>query len=160
MIKHEINIDIDPAFKTVLNVTRLKKGIKQILKITSTDEIVELSIVFTDDKTIQDLNKKYRNIDSPTDVLAFHMHSDNKDGSIPFVTPPDSVRHLGEVVISYPQAVRQAEDFKHDVEHEIIILLIHGILHLIGYDHELTDEEEIMRTKEIEILEKITLSGD
>jgi probable rRNA maturation factor len=63
-------------------------------------------------------------------------------------------------VISYPQAVRQAEDFKHDVKHEIVILLIHGILHLIGYDHELADEEEIMRTKEIEILEIVTLSGD
>ena len=75
------------------------------------------------------------------------------------MAPPDGISHLGEIVISYPQAVRQAKRKKHDIERELMILLIHGVLHLLGYDHEQSVEEQHMRAKEDEILGKLLRSS-
>lgn len=160
IVGHEVSIKIDRAFKAKIKATWVEKIVKRILIMACIDGIVELSIVFTDNEKIQDLNKRYRNMDNPTDVLAFQMHSDDQNGKIAFITPPDNIHHLGEVVISYPQAVRQARDYGHDITHEVKILLIHGILHLLGYDHRLSAEEEIMRSKETEILEKLAVFDD
>ena len=73
--------------------------------------------------------------------------------SPPFIHPPDGVRHLGEVLISYPQAVAQAKEQGHSPERELALLVIHGILHLLGYDHEEPEQEEKMKQKEKELLE-------
>jgi probable rRNA maturation factor len=160
MLEHEISIKIDPEFKATLKAGRVEQIIKQILNTVNTDGIVELSVVFTNDKTIHDLNKKYRNIDNPTDVLAFQMHPGDRSGEVSFITPPDSIRHLGEVVISYPQASRQAEEYGHAIKHELKILLIHGILHLLGYDHERAEDEEVMNSEEEEIIKKLNSIGE
>ena len=72
-----------------------------------------------------------------------------------FVHPPDGVLHLGEVIISYPQAVIQAEEYQHPVEREILILIIHGVLHLLGYEHDTPELELKMRAREAEILSHI-----
>jgi len=72
-----------------------------------------------------------------------------------FITPPDGVLHLGEVIIAYPQAVIQAEEHHHPVKREIAILIIHGVLHLLGYDHEEPEAERQMRAREAEILSGI-----
>src|SRR4030042_1290206 len=69
-----------------------------------------------------------------------------------FVDPPDGVRHLGEVMISYTQAVKQAQEQGHNVAQELALLIVHGVLHLLGYDHELPQENQLMRAKENEIL--------
>jgi len=70
----------------------------------------------------------------------------------PFVQPPDGVLHLGEVIISYPQAVAQAEEHQHSVKREIAILIIHGVLHLLGYEHDKPELKRQMMTREAEIL--------
>jgi probable rRNA maturation factor len=160
MVEHEISVKIDPALKTAPKTSALKKVVKQILETVNIDGIVELSVVFTDNDTIQNLNRQYRNIDSPTDVLAFQMYPGDRADETDFIMPPDSIRHLGEVIISYPQAAIQAKEYRHSTRHEIKILLIHGILHLLGYDHEIPDEEAAMRMKEEEILRKLTEPGD
>ena len=72
-----------------------------------------------------------------------------------FPQPPDGVRHLGEVIISYPQAVIQAEEHQHSVKRELAILIIHGVLHLLGYDHETPELEQQMIAREREILSYI-----
>jgi probable rRNA maturation factor len=72
-----------------------------------------------------------------------------------FVTPPDNIKHLGEVVISYPQALKQAREAKHPVKKEVAVLLIHGILHLLGYDHEKSRDEKRMKPRETAILSLI-----
>ncbi len=107
----------------------------------------ELSIVVTDDGTIRELNKRYRSLDKPTDVLSFGLDADGA-----FVTPPGSRRQLGEIVISYPTAARQAEEARHGVEDELAHLLVHGILHLLGHDHESPGEAKAMRAREEELL--------
>ena len=72
-----------------------------------------------------------------------------------FVAPPDRVLHLGEVIISYPQAVIQAEECQHSLKKELAILIIHGVLHLLGYDHDKPEPERKMRAREAEILSGI-----
>jgi len=95
-------------------------------------------------------NRSYLGKDSPTDVIAFHMLP--AEGEAPFVQPPDGVLHLGEVVISYPQAVVQAEQQGHSVRKEIAILTIHGILHLLGYQDEEPELRRRMAAREAEVL--------
>jgi len=107
----------------------------------------EVSITFVTDKTIRELNRHYRGIDSATDVLAFAM----QEGEFKEITPD----LLGDVIISVETAQRQAEERGHSLEQELGILLIHGLLHLAGYDH-ITDEEAIpMQEKEKELWQHI-----
>lgn len=93
----------------------------------------ELSILFTDDKRIADLNKRYLGRKGPTNVLAFPMQ---EVPTSEFESPM-----LGDVVISVGAALRESEEFREDLEHTIDRLLIHGLLHLLGYDHEKSDSE-------------------
>ena len=104
----------------------------------------EVSLTFVNDKFIQQLNKRYRGVDSPTDVLAFAM----QEGSYAEINPG----LLGDVVISVDTAERQAKELGHALERELAILLIHGLLHLVGYDHIEPSDAKLMRSKEEKIL--------
>ncbi|MBI5183782.1 MAG: rRNA maturation RNase YbeY [Nitrospinae bacterium] len=105
----------------------------------------ELSIIFVDDQEIKRLNKIYRGVEMPTDVLSFSQ----REGDFSEINP----QILGDIVISIDTALRQAQDRGHSLEEEIYILTVHGFLHLIGYDHEISPEyARIMREKEEEIL--------
>jgi probable rRNA maturation factor len=98
----------------------------------------------TNDAEIQKLNATYRDVDAPTDVLAFAMR-EGTDGDL-------NSEILGDVVISIQTAERQAEEYGHSVEAELSLLVIHGILHLLGYDHAEKDEAQIMQEKQKEII--------
>ncbi len=101
------------------------------------DKAVELSVALVDDDYIQELNRTYRHLDEPTDVLSFPM---NEEGL------------LGDVVISLERAEKQATDYGHSFEREVAFLLVHGILHLFGYDHDNDEERAKMRDREEAIL--------
>jgi probable rRNA maturation factor len=136
----------------------LERIARRVLEDESITSSAEMGLLITDSKTIQKLNRIYRGQDKPTDVLAFQMTPDmNQEPEGSFVSPPDGIRHLGEVVISYPQAVKQAQEQGHGVTRELALLIVHGILHLLGYDHELPEEEQKMRDKENEILSLLEL---
>jgi len=109
----------------------------------------QLGVVITDDATVRDLNRRYLGHDEPTDVLSFGL---GEKGGRPFVLPPGEAAPLGEVIISYPTAVRQADERGHSVEAEVAHLLVHGILHLLGYDHQAAKDGRIMRDREEQIL--------
>ncbi len=107
---------------------------------------VEVSITLTDDKTIREINKQWRGKDKPTDVLSFPQEE----------TIGYKYKLLGDVIISLPYAKKQAEDIGFTLKEEIIRLLIHGILHLLGYDHERSKEDEkIMFDLQDKIFEKV-----
>lgn len=108
----------------------------------------ELSLLLCDDATIHPLNRDYRGKDKPTDVLSFAQ----REGEFAFVD--DNL--LGDVIISMDTTIRQATERNHSIETELRVLLVHGILHLLGYDHIEDDEAEIMEAKEREILAVIT----
>jgi probable rRNA maturation factor len=113
--------------------------ISTVLKLAENSEI---SITFVDNKEIRNLNKTYRKIDKATDVLSFPF--DNS-----FNLP---VKVLGDVIISLEKARSQAEEYGHSFDREIAFLLVHGILHLLGYDHQSPEEEEKMFSLQKEIL--------
>lgn len=97
----------------------------------------ELTVLLVDDATIHELNRTYRGIDSPTDVLSFAM----QEGEYGDVNP----QLLGDVVIAVPTARRQAQKAKRTAFDEIVFLLAHGLLHLVGYDHQSDDEDRVMK---------------
>jgi len=107
----------------------------------------EISIVITDDQDIKEINKSYRNIDKPTNVLSFPM---DDSMAVP------GVKILGDLVISEDTALKESEEAQITLDQRISQLLIHGILHLFGYDHEISEEEdEKMTEKSIELLSLI-----
>ncbi len=108
----------------------------------------ELSILLTNDDHIAELNREYRNIGSPTDVLAFPMLPNDDNSLI------DS-KILGDVVISLETAERQANTEKHTFADEIAFLTVHGILHLLGYDHHTPEDAKRMFNKQTAILQQM-----
>jgi probable rRNA maturation factor len=150
-MSEEIEVFVDKEFRRVMDGGWVKKIVRQILKAEGVTPLYEVSLVFTDSETVRQLNRDYRGVDEPTDVLAFSMlPQKGTDSSFPL--PPDGLTRLGEVIISYPQAAEQARELGHSPERELALLIIHGILHLLGYDHEEPEEENKMKEREKELL--------
>jgi len=162
MAKPKINVFVEPKLKVSIAKEWLKRVVLAAFKVEGIEGAVEVGLVITDDETVQQLNKTYRDVDEPTDVLAFQMMaSDENQGSdLAFVSPPDGLCRLGEVIISYPQALKQAQERGDRVTQELALLIVHGVLHLLGYDHEYPEDEQRMRAKEREAVEKLeTIEG-
>jgi len=151
----EINVLIDEGLEGCLDVGWLRSIAEQVLIAQNAGSNVELGLVITSQERVQQLNRSYLGRDEPTDVLAFSMFPAAKETGAdlpPFVTPPDGVVHLGEVIISHPQAVIQAEEQHHSIRKEIATLIIHGVLHLLGYKDDNPELKLQMSAKETEIL--------
>ena len=151
----EFEISVEEKFRGLVDENWAREVAQQVLKAEGVTPPYEMSIVFTDSETVQKLNRDYRSVDAPTDVLAFYMLPNKTTDDSPFIMPPDNITHLGEVIISYPQAVEQAKEQGHSVDKELALLIIHGILHLLGYDHEEPEDEAEMRDRERELLEEV-----
>lgn len=108
----------------------------------------ELALVLTDDPSIQELNRDFLGEDAPTDVLSFSALEE----AGPFVTAPEAGGYLGDVIISYPRAVQQAREQGHAVELELDLLVVHGILHLLDYDHATAEDKALMWSHQERIL--------
>lgn len=122
----------------------------------------EVSLTFTDDAGIRELNRTYRGIDRPTDVLSFPMR-ETSAGEPAIVWPDMEAENgeddlLGDVVISVPRAREQSEAYGHSLEREIGFLFVHGFLHLIGYDHDSEAAEKAMFEKQERILAEVGLT--
>ena len=104
-----------------------------------------LNVVIVDNKKIQEINKEYRGKDSVTDVISFAFEEVND-------VKYDDIRFLGEIYISYERCKEQAKDFGHSVRREFSYLAVHGLLHLLGYDHMNEEDKKVMRALEEEIL--------
>ncbi|MBC7075888.1 MAG: rRNA maturation RNase YbeY [Syntrophomonadaceae bacterium] len=115
----------------------------------------ELSIVFADNNFIQELNLSYRGENKPTDVLSFAMN-EMTDGE-PEFDFPDDVNMLGDIIISLEQARAQSEEYGHSLEREVGYLVAHGMLHLLGYNHETSEEKQKMRRREEQIMLEVKL---
>lgn len=154
----EINILIDKDFEGCLEANWLRSIAEQVLTAQGSSSNAELGLFITSQEKVQELNRNYLERDEPTDVLAFYMTDPAEATGAdlpPFVAPPDDTLHLGEVIISYPQAVIQAEERQHSVSKEIAILIIHGVLHLLGYDHAELEQERQMSLREAELLSSV-----
>ncbi len=153
-----IHITVSRKFSRCVSKDWLATVGKKVLQSAGIDMPSEVGLVITGDRTIRRLNREYRGKDESTDVLAFSMSGPESAEKVHFVPPPDGVCHLGEVVICYPQAARQCEVHGQSVMSELEMLIVHGILHLLGYDHETPRERARMKRKEKEILTKLRCS--
>ncbi|CAG9619354.1 Endoribonuclease YbeY [Sutcliffiella rhizosphaerae] len=111
----------------------------------------ELSVTFVDNERIQEINREYRDKDRPTDVISFAME-ELGEGEMEIHYQDDAPRILGDIVISVPKAEEQAKDYGHSLKRELGFLALHGLLHLLGYDHENEKDEKEMFDKQKEIL--------
>ncbi len=142
MTDHAVLVSIADSFAAAVSADRLTAIARRVLEAEAVPP-AELSIAITDDETMRALNREYADEDAVTDVLSFSQREGEE-----FVSAPGGVPPLGEVIIAYPQALRQATERGHSVGDEIARLLIHGTLHLLGYDHAEAKEERRMRTRE------------
>lgn len=132
-------------FERFVEVEDLRRIAAGVLAAENVPE-AELGVLVTDDEAVRRLNAEYAGEDETTDVLAFSLREGEE-----FVSP-DGVMRLGEIIISYPTASRQAAEAGRLVDEEMAHLLVHGILHLLGYNHAEAEEERVMRARTEELL--------
>ena len=147
MANYRVAISVEPVFQDSASEQDLVHLAGRVLASEGVEPGAELSVLITDDETIRGLNQRFRDVDEPTDVLSFEL-----EGNEAFATPQESHRQLGEVVISFPTALRQAEEAGRAIDRELLHLLVHGILHILGHDHETPDEAREMHAKEENLL--------
>jgi probable rRNA maturation factor len=145
-----INLQIDEEYKELIDEEPLRLAALTVLAHQEKPVETEINIVITDNSVIQQLNKEYRGIDSPTDVLSFVSD---------VVDPETDTPILGDILISYPHALEQSKEYKHDLTEELQLLVTHGCLHLCGYVH-IEDADKVKMWKaQDEILSAIDVKA-
>ena len=143
-----ILITVQEKFRQLIADQILCSAAEAVLLEVDVTDSPSLSVRITDDEELQSLNLKYRGIDKPTDVLSFPTD---------FTDPDLEGRYLGDVVISHSRAKEQAQRRGHKIEEELQLLVVHGVLHLLGYDHRDKKEKEELWSLQSCILEKLGL---
>ncbi|MDW8145690.1 MAG: rRNA maturation RNase YbeY [Roseiflexaceae bacterium] len=152
-----VDVQVAPQYVGSVNVALVKRAVEQTLRAEQVAGPVEISVLITDDAELHRLNQMYRGVDAPTDVLSFA----EADDSSPFVRPPEAPRYLGDIAISWDRVVVQAAEYGHSPERELAFLTVHGVLHVLGYDHERGPVDEArMRAREEAILDALGLSRE
>jgi probable rRNA maturation factor len=148
----EVQADIDESLlaKAVRAALKAMQDAEEAPPIDLAASQVETSILITDDSEMQRLNREYRGVDRPTDILSFSLVADDEGKVV--ALPADTVQSLGDIVVSYGYAARQATDLGHSLDLELAWLVIHGTLQLVGYTHDTDADAEHM-----EALERIAL---
>ena len=146
-----LGIQIAPGFKDKVST----KHLGEIIRCTLETEVrprtfFELAVVVGDDAQIHELNRQFRGVDAPTDVLAFAISEDEMNTT----HSPDMPLYLGDVIISYPRAKAQAKAGGHATDDELDLLVVHGVLHLLGYDHDTNSQKSRMWARQETILGK------
>ncbi len=147
----KVYLQVDEAFEDLVDRNALEAAAVATLESEGATGY-EMTVVVTDDETVRDLNRRYRGVDSPTDVLSFQVEGDSQDR---FVSPPGFAKYLGDVVIAYPFTAAQAEEAGRPVAHDLLLMVIHGTLHLLGYDHAAPEEKAVMWKKQDDILRRL-----
>jgi len=150
--KHQVSEEVEALIERVATQTQKQEEI---------DEEVEVSIALVDDAYIKELNREYRGKDCATDVLSFAFRDSEEEinyGDLEDELEFAEAEVLGDIVISLETAQRQAAEFSHSFEREVAFLTVHGLLHLIGYDHMTEDEEKIMLAKQEAVLKALEIN--
>lgn len=143
-------INVENLTKTNVDLTLIKMVALRTLEYEFVDN-AEASIIIVDNEEIRKINKDYRNIDKETDVISFALEDDQTFINIP-------VRILGDIYISIDKAKTQAEEYGHCLKRELAFLTVHGMLHLLGYDHMEKEDEIVMFKKQDEILNGLEIT--
>jgi probable rRNA maturation factor len=149
MTRDKIAVIVQEEFIDLISEDQLHHAIEVTYLQTGVLDSPSFSVLISDNEHIQEMNQRYRGINKPTDVLAFREE---------FNDPDLESRYLGDMVISYEQALNQAQMRGHPVDEELQLLVVHGTLHLLGYDHETTSDKEVMWSMQNEILSSLGLN--
>lgn len=144
-----VHLQIDEGFQAQNYEGALTEAAQSSLRHLKQPENAEITIVLGDDAQIQALNREHLGVDAPTDVLAFPFEGEDPESEGPY---------LGDLIISQPRAALQAEAAGHPIKHELQLLVIHGVLHLLGYDHHEAEEKEKMWEAQAAILDEIGIT--
>jgi probable rRNA maturation factor len=145
----EIEVQVAPAYASAVTAADLKRAVEKALR--REDRPGEVTVVVTDEQGIRELNRDFLGRDTITDVLAF---ATQEEGG-PFVPAPEAGNYLGDVIVCYPRAVEQASEQGHSAQEELSLLVVHGVLHLLGYDHATEKEQAAMWALQEEILGQV-----
>ena len=160
-------VSVDEPYENEVDAEWLEDVARAALTAAGVEGGAEVSLLITGDETVQELNAEYRGLDETTDVLSFsadhpgHWEGDGDGPERPardegFVLPPGIPQPLGEIIVSLPQARRQAADHGVSPVSELAHLVVHGALHLVGYDHVEPEETAQMQAREREALESLS----
>lgn len=141
-----VNFLIDKPFKKVVKPELLEKTVVNVLEFAESSEDYDLTIAIRNDAELHKLNLEFLAVDAPTDVLSFG--SDEVD-------PETGRNYLGDIIISYDRAALQANNAGHPIDNEIQLLVVHGVLHLLGYDHDTLENKQKMWRLQAEILNQL-----
>lgn len=147
-----MEVYLDNAQPLPLDEALWRDRLETLMRLQGLPESAQLSVTFVDDAAIRELNREHRGIDRPTDVLSFPQFEPDEE------IPEGMPYMLGDLVVSLETARRQAEEYGHSEEREIAFLLVHGFLHLLGYDHETPEEEAEMRQEQRVLLDRLGIS--
>ncbi len=156
-----IEIQIAERFEPVAEPALIERAVAGALAAEGVAGAIELGVLVTDDAELHRLNREFRGVDAPTDVLSFGDDVEPGAGQPAFVRPPESPRYLGDLAISYERVAAQAAEYGHSEERELAYLTVHGVLHLLGYDHERgPDDAAAMRAREEHVMQQLGLSRE
>lgn len=145
--------------KNVANEELIKKVIKTCFEEEGLLKAnLYISITLTNPEHIQEINKSYRNVDNPTDVLSFPMFEKEELEQIIKHEKQEVEDVLGDIIISIPKVQEQAQEYGHSFERELAYMVVHGFYHLMGYDHMEEQDKIVMRAKEENILKKLNIT--
>lgn len=150
---NEIFIQIPPAYSKKISKEIILKSVIESLKANAKTKC-SLSVVLASDERIRKLNDQYRGYNSITDVLSFSSESPEVEN----IEGIECSRYIGDIIISFPQAFRQAKQGNHSVESEVALLTIHGVLHLLGFDHDTKSNKQKMWSLQNSILDSLGFS--
>ena len=145
-----ITLEISEDYRSLVDSQLIDEAAKVALRHQSASTDSEITIVITDDEQLRQLNQQFRDIDAPTDVLSFPAD---------FTDPETEAPYLGDILISYPRAEQQAAAGGHSTKAELQLLVTHGVLHLLGYDHAESAEKTEMWAAQKEILHQLGLEN-
>lgn len=144
----QVHVEVAPPFQHRVDVQDLKRVAQHTLEVEQVRD-GEVTVVITDVERVQELNRAFRGVDAPTDVLAFPARGATEPDMPP---SPEGAAYLGDVIIAFPVAETQAAKYGHTVQEELRLLVVHGVLHLLGYDHSTPEEEAVMWERQAQIL--------
>ena len=148
--KHNIIIQVEEPVQYE-GAEDLQRAALAVLEMHNLDQSSEIIIVISDDAALHELNRRFRGIDAPTDVLSFVNDNRGPYGALTANFP----QHLGDIIISLDRAEKQADDVNAALSEEMQLLVVHGTLHLLGYDHETDDDKTRMWAAQQHILQAL-----
>jgi probable rRNA maturation factor len=153
MAKYEIEVQVEVDLPDDVQTARLSEAAQKVLELEEVEEGVGMTIVLVDNAHIQQLNRQYRQIDAPTDVLSF-----------PVEPLPEEIEedqdYLGDILLAYPYIAARAKDEQRSLHDDLALMVVHGTLHLMGYDHDTQENQQEMWAVQAKALAALGVSLD